>query len=134
MKNIYLSFAFVAISLIACKSENQEEGVLSPEDIASIEETSTSSVNKIHFDGKYEGNVHGEKYDLNLNDEDFTLNYGNEKFEGKAYINGDGTCIELEPKSGNLTYKILTWVDENQLSVLDENGDYPEPEIFLNRK
>uniref|UniRef100_UPI0039A52AB6 hypothetical protein n=1 Tax=Ornithobacterium rhinotracheale TaxID=28251 RepID=UPI0039A52AB6 len=134
MKNIYLSFAFVAISLIACKSENQEEGVLSPEDIRSIEETSISSVDKINFDGKYEGEVLGKKYDLKINGDSFKLSYGGEDFAGSAYLNDDGTRLELEPEKGNLKYKILAWVDERQLSILNEDGSYPEPEIFLNRK
>lgn len=134
MKRIYLAWTFVVLFLMACKNENPNDGILSPEDIQSIEETSTSAVDKIDFNGNYEGLVHGKVYFLKLSDNGFTLNYGNEKFKGKAYINGDGTRIELEPENGILEYKILAWVDENQLSVLDQNGDYPEPEIFLNRK
>lgn len=131
-KNILL-LSLVLVSL-SCKNQSSEGDVLSKEDVESLDATGTNDIDKVNFNGRFEGVVDGKPYNIKINDENFTLEYNGKTHQGKAYITGDGNILELEDDENAIEYKYLGWSDDNQLLVLDKDGNYPEKEIFLNRK
>ena len=113
-----------AISFYSCKqkTENKGNGVLSHEDVVSLEETSTLSMELIQFDGKFEGKYFDEPIQLELDkDGDYNIQYKGKTVEGEWFKKDDGSLMEFDSKK-KLPFQFMLWSDNQTIMILNSDG------------
>lgn len=123
IKRIIL-FLIIAISFVGCKEEKEDKsyGVLTHEDVLSIEESSVFSFESIIYRGKFKGEYFDQIIELELEENgDFTIFYKNNKIKGEWYKKDDGSLMEFDSKK-QLPFQFLKWSDNSTIMILNSDG------------
>ncbi|RLZ06511.1 hypothetical protein [Faecalibacter macacae] len=123
IKRIIL-FLIIAISFVGCKEEKEDKsyGVLTHEDVLSIEESSVFSFESIIYQGKFKGEYFDQIIELELEENgDFTIFYKNNKIKGEWYKKDDGSLMEFDSKK-QLPFQFLKWSDNSTIMILNSDG------------
>lgn len=120
--------------IISCgKKENTAPGELSETDIENMEETSQINSDEIDYEGTFKGKIKGKEVELKLDGESFEITENGKRAHGNWSKLDDGTMIELEPKSGSVSVKILGYSDNDTWVALTDSATYPDNEEYLKR-
>lgn len=117
-------FLIIAISFVGCKEEKEDKsyGVLTHEDVLSIEESSVFSFESIIYQGKFKGEYFDQIIELELEENgDFTIFYKNNKIKGEWYKKDDGSLMEFDSKK-QLPFQFLKWSDNSTIMILNSDG------------
>lgn len=127
MKKHIITFFSLIIIFTSCSKEKVDKsyGVLTHEDVVSIEENSVFSYEQIIYSGKFSGVYFDEKIELELNKNgNYLILYKGKKIEGEWFIKDDGSLIEFDGRK-KLPFQFMSWSDNNTLMILnaDETAD-----------
>ena len=114
----------IAISFYSCKqnTENKGNGVLSHEDIVSLEQSSTYSLELIEYEGRFEGIYFEEPIVLNLKKSGkYSIDYKGKTIEGNWFKKDDGSMMEVDSKK-KLPFQFLLWSDNETIMILNSDG------------
>lgn len=128
---ILLSFGIMVIS--CGKKEDTAPGELSETDIENMEETSQINSDEIDYEGTFKGKIKGKDVELKLDGETFEMTENGKRAHGNWSKLDDGTMIELEPKSGNVSVTILGYSDNDTWVALTDSATYPVNQEYLKR-
>lgn len=122
------------IMTVSCgKKEDTAPGELSTSDIENMQETSQINSEEIKYEGTFKGKIKGKDVELKLDGETFELTENGKRAHGNWSKLDDGTMIELEPKSGNISVKVLGYSDNDTWVTLTDSATYPQNEEYLKR-
>lgn len=116
------------------KKEDRGNGVLSHEDVVSLEESSTLSMELIQYQGVFEGKYFHEPIHLELEkDGDYSIKYKNKIVEGEWFKKDDGSLMEFDSKK-KLPFQFMLWSDNQTIMILNSDGTADENgENYLTR-
>lgn len=119
---------FIAFSFFNCKEKKEDRGngVLSHEDVVSLEESSTLSMELIQYHGIFEGKYFDEPISLDLEkDGDYVIKYKDKTIKGEWYKKDDGSLMEFDSKK-KLPFQFLLWSDNQTIMILNSDGTADE--------
>lgn len=108
----------------SCKEEKPDKsyGVLTHEDVVSIEENSTYSYESILYEGQFKGQYFDENITLDLvSNGHFIIQYKGKVVEGEWFKKDDGSLIEFESKR-KLPFQFMRWSDNKTIMILNADG------------
>lgn len=120
--------------VVSCgKKEETAPGELSESTIENMQETSQMNSEEIKYEGSFKGKIKGKDTELKLDGETFELIENGKRAHGNWSKLDDGTIIELEPKSGNVSTKVYGYSDNDTWVALTDSATYPQNEEYLKR-
>ena len=137
MKRNIIFFGLI-FSFIFCSCdkpiEDKSYGILTHEDVISIEQNAVKSYEPIIYKGEFKGEYNNNLIMLDLDlDGDFSVVYKDKTIKGQWYKKDDGFLMEFDSKR-KLPFQFLLWSDNQTIMILNSDGTADdEGENYLTR-